>query len=178
MKARVVALAALAAAVTLASSASAQDQAVLLRAPDVANSSRLGDALPRAEYVARARAICTTANKRFFVVQVGLLGPLPWTLDSGTLEEWGAVDEAAASFAEGTLLKLRALAPPAKYRARINRWFSIAEQIPGVLRRASAAASAGDKALFDKLQSRRVDLTHREDRVGFMPGSCPLSLGA
>jgi hypothetical protein len=82
--------------------------------------------LPRAQYVAQARAICTAGSKRLRAVERRLFGPPPYNSSTGTLKRWAAWHTAAARFSEEALAKKR---------------------LPAVLRRVAAAASAGETAL-------------------------------
>jgi hypothetical protein len=134
--------------------------------------------LPRAEYVARARAICRTATRRLLAVGRRLWGPSLSDRSNATLQEQATWNSAAARFSEQSLGKLRALPIPPRDRARVNKWFSIAERYPDILRGIAAAAAAGDSARYERLQGKRVDLTHQlQLQIGL--GQCPVgSLGA
>jgi hypothetical protein len=166
------------------SSATAQDQLVSLR-HDVTESTRSVGGLPRVEYLARARAICTAATKQLRAVERQLWGPPPYHGDPGTLKDWATWHNAAARVSKEALVKLHGLPlPPTAYRARLSTWFSLADRLPALLRRVASAASAGNAARYQELSRERVRLTHQYGELGsvrfppLLPAECPVSLPA
>jgi dipeptidyl aminopeptidase/acylaminoacyl peptidase len=139
------------------------------------------DVVPGAEYRARAGAICRAESKWLRAVERRLFGPPPYNIDTGTLKDWATWHRAAASFSEQSLVKLRALPlPPEADRARLNKWFSLAERLPNLLRRIATAAAAGNTVQYQTLLRKRVRLTHRADEAGYLllPPQCPVYLPA
>lgn len=114
-----------------------------------------------AEYMAKAAAICQTANRRLLAV-----------------EETEASAEAAVRLSERSLAKLRALPLPKGGRGRFIAYYSLLEQQTLFLRRAATAASAGHTTRARTLGWARVHLTHMKD--GLVPElqSCPVGLPA
>ena len=120
---------------------------------------------PEGPYLARARAICSSASTKHSA--------------TGGILDTPKSYRAAARLSEDALEKLDALPLPLDAdRALRSRWFSLADQLPGVLRRTATALDAGNIALFYRLNDKRIDLIHRKDRVGYLPRQCPLELPA
>ena len=128
--------------------------------------------LTRAKYLQRARKICDAANTKVGNLPGGMFG---YSLSSKSSAEWATK---MARIAEQTLAKLHALPPPPGKRALIDKWFSFADRIPVVFRRLAAAASAGEATLAHDLNWKRIQLTHKEDGVGYIPEPCPMTLPA
>lgn len=121
-----------------------------------------------AEYIAKAAAICETANRRLLAVEETPSFP----------RDEDAWAEAAVRFSEKSLAKLRALPLEKGRRGRFIAYYSLLEQQTLFLRRAATAASAGQTARARTLGWARVHLTHLKD--GLVPElqSCPVGLPA
>ncbi len=125
--------------------------------------------LTRAEYFAKADAICTAATDRFAA---------ELSEGSTSLEYVAAWNEAAARISEETLAELRALLAPKADRPHLNEFYSLLEQQTDVLRKAAAAAAAGDRARAEALGWKRVHLTHQKDALEPDLQGCPVNLPA
>ena len=159
----------------IASTHSSGSQSAPIWSP--AQTAPLAAPVTEAQYHARAAAICTGATKKFQAVWRRVF-PTWLTTTKGTLAQWAVWHRAAARFAEQSLHRLRGLAPPRGYGAQVSKWLSLAQQEADVLRQAAAAAAVGNRPRFEALGGRRVNLTHRKDAVGALPGNCPVALPA
>jgi hypothetical protein len=129
------------------------------------------DALTRAEYGARTRAICGAAAAAVWT-EIARLGRSEWHLHP-------AVHEAVVRHSEAALDQLRALPIPEDERAHIERVLALVEEEIDLDRQLATAAAAGDTARVDELTGDRVDATHRKDGTGGRDfWSCPVALGA
>jgi hypothetical protein len=135
--------------------------------------------LTRAQYIARASAICDAASGRFHAAEeeLGLPG-----LGFEDIEAW---NEAAARFSEEAIAELRALPPPKADRAGFIEFYSLLEQQTSVLHQTAEAAWNHDATLAEELDKRRVELIHRRVELihhkdGFEPDlqGCPVDLPA
>jgi hypothetical protein len=168
-------IAALAVAVSVVTAAAGAGIATPTQ-PSIASSvgTPQSAALTRAEYLQQARKICFAANRKVRKLPGGMFGYAP-SLSPRTNTAWATK---IARLAQQVLAKLHALPPPPANRIRVKRWFSLADRYPPLFRRMADAASADELTRFAKLSHRRIELTHREDRVGYFPWSCPLTLPA
>jgi hypothetical protein len=125
--------------------------------------------LTRPEYLRQAYAVCRAANET--------LGEARAELDPAQLDDLAALSEEAARISEETLAELRALPVPNAARDGLAREFALREQEIEVLDQIAAAAAAGDAARVETLSAERLDLTHQRGARGYLPPTCPVSLG-
>ena len=129
--------------------------------------------LTRAQYIARASAICDAANGRFHAAEEEL------GLNGGPgFEDIQAWNEAAARFSEEAIAELRALPPPKADRAEFIEFYQRLEQQTSVLHQTAEAAWNHDTTLAEELGKRRVELTHKKDGLEPRLQGCPVSLPA
>jgi WD40 repeat protein len=143
-----------------------------------AQTAPLVSSLTREQYLARSSAIRADANKKLRKVERRLFGPPPYDTGTVTPAEWAVWHRAAARFAQESLGKLLLLAPPKDYRTQARKWLSLVRQEAVALRHAATAAAAGKTLNLDKWAEKRVELTHKKDAVGYLPGNCPVGLPA
>ena len=89
--------------------------------------------LTKAQYIARASAICDAASVRFRAAEEELG-------NGREFEDIEAWNEAAARFSEEAIAELRALPPPKADRAEFIEYYSLLEQLTSVLRQTAEAA--------------------------------------
>ncbi|MGH3033283.1 MAG: hypothetical protein ACRDON_01840 [Gaiellaceae bacterium] len=134
----------------------------------------------RAEYIAQAQSICSTATARFETAAD------PYGEELENIAAWS---EAAARFSEEAITRLRALPPPEADRARVKQVLSFMALQPDLFRQLAAAASAGDAARARMLSDELRHLTHQKDGLVYRLASlwrvhplalfqCPLNLPA
>jgi hypothetical protein len=122
-------------------------------ATPIATATGWGYSAPIRQYVLAADAICGQANADLLRRGVG----------GGNMEWIAWWNEVAARTAESSLRRLRALPAPEADQALLDDFFSGAEEVIDALRRAAAAAQAGNRRRMSVLVGKQVDAIHRKD---------------
>jgi hypothetical protein len=134
-------------------------------------------------FMDRARAICNTASHRLRDFQIAYQGE--W--HAAEISRW---NRRAARFSEQALVKLRALAPLEVSSRQVAALLETMERQTSLLRRIATVTAAGDRRRAKVLETERVRLTRKKDRLatrlaafssGVSPESlygCPVGLGA
>ena len=124
--------------------------------------------LTKAQYIARASAICDAASTRLHAAEE--------ELGQGRQFDTEAWNEAAARFSEEAIAELRALPPPKADRAEFIEYYSLLGQLTSVLRQTAEAAWKRDAPGEEALLARREGLTHQIDAFEPRLQGCPVSL--
>jgi hypothetical protein len=125
---------------------------------------------PMETYLAQVREICTSASDAF---EASVETPDP--ADDEALARWSL---SAAAASEEVLFQMRTLPRPGEDRARLDRFYALAELQTDLLDRAATAGESGSPAKARRLEERRIDVTHAKDRLMPRLWTCPVRLPA